>query len=180
MAPIREAVAPLFELVTPIPFVSLQQMFNESAAWGSLAYEKALYLDELSDGAIAVISEHVPKKSSPLSFVPTFTLTGKYCDVREADTAFGGSRSAGFVFNIQAAALVPELHEADRVWVRKFWDAMRPHASGSGSYVNFMSESEEGRVKVSYGAEKYARLARIKAEWDPDNIFHLNANIKPA
>jgi FAD/FMN-containing dehydrogenase len=180
VAPIREAVAPLFELVTPIPFVALQQMFNESAAWGSLAYEKALYLDELSDGAIAVISEHAPKKSSPLSFVPTFTLTGKYCDVREADTAFGGSRSAGFVFNIQAAAPVPELYDADRVWVRKFWDAMRPHASGSGSYVNFMSESEEGRVKVSYGAEKYARLARIKAEWDPDNIFHLNANIKPA
>lgn len=180
VAPIREAVAPLFELVTPIPFVALQQMFNESAAWGTLAYEKALYLDELSDGAIAVIGEHVPKKSSPLSFVPTFPLTGKYCDVREVDTAFGGNRSAGYVFNIQAAAPAPELYEADRVWVRNFWDAMRPHASGSGSYVNFMSESEEGRVKISYGTEKYARLARIKAEWDPDNVFHLNANIKPA
>ena len=48
MAPIRRAVTPLFELVTPIPYVALQQMFNESAVWGSLGYEKALYLDELS------------------------------------------------------------------------------------------------------------------------------------
>ena len=180
VAPIRRAVAPLFELVTPMPFVALQQMFNEMATWGTLGYEKALYLDALSDGAISVISEHVPKKGSPLSFVPTFTLTGKYRDVGEMDTAFGGSRSAGFVFNIEAAAPVRELYEADRAWVRNFWDAMRPHASETGGYVNFMSEYEEDRVKASYGSEKYARLARIKAEWDPDNVFHLNANIKPA
>ena len=180
VAPIREAVPPLFELVTPIPFVALQQMFNDSARWGSFGYEKALYLDELSDGAIAVITEHVPKKSCPLSFVPTFTLDGRYCDIGEADSAFGGPRSAGFVLNIEAATPTRELYEADRVWVRSFWEAMRPHASGSGSYVNFMSESEDDRVKVSYGAEKYARLSRIKAAWDPDNVFHLNANIKPA
>ena len=101
VAPIRKAVTPLFELVTPIPFVALQQMFNESAAWGTLGYEKALYLDELSDAAIAVIGEHVPKKSSPLSFCPTFTLAGAYRTPGDADTAFGGSRSAGYVFNIE-------------------------------------------------------------------------------
>lgn len=180
VAPIRQAVTPLFELVTPLPFVALQQMFNESAPWGSFGYEKALYLGELSDGAIAVIGEHAPKKSSPMSFAPTFALNGRYCEVPEADTAFGGRRSAGFVFNIGATAPGRELYEADRAWVRNFWDAMRPHASGSGSYVNFMSEAEDARVKASYGAEKYARLARIKAEWDPENVFHLNANIKPA
>ena len=76
VAPIRSSLTSLFELVTPIPFVALQQLFNESATWGSLSYEKALYLDELSDAAIAVIAEHVPKKTSPLSFCPTFMLSG--------------------------------------------------------------------------------------------------------
>ena len=180
VAPIRKAVTPLFELVTPIPFVALQQMFNESAAWGTLGYEKALYLDELSDAAIAVIGEHVPKKSSPLSFCPTFTLSGAYRAPGDADTAFGGSRSAGYVFNIEAAAARSRsVYEADRTWVRNFWDAMRPHATGSGGYVNFMVEADEDRVRASYGEAKYQRLARIKAEYDPENVFHLNANIKP-
>lgn len=183
IAPAREGMKPLFEFVTPIPFVALQQMFNASAEWGSLAYEKALYLDTLSDAAVATIGEHAPKKKSPLSFLPTFGLGGKYRAKADADTAFGGSRSAGYVFNI-AAHCPPgaprELYEADRGWVRSFWEAMRPHAAGSGSYVNFMADADEDRVKAAYGPEKYARLARIKKQWDPDNAFHLNVNIKPA
>jgi len=180
VAPIRKAVTPLFELVTPIPYVALQQLFNESALWGTLGYEKALYLDELSDAAIAVIGEHVPKKSSPLSFCPTFTLSGAYRTPGDADTAFGGSRAAGYVFNVEAAAPTTELYEADRTWVRNFWDAMRPHATGSGGYVNFMAEADDDRVRASYGEAKYQRLACIKAEYDPGNVFHRNANIKPA
>jgi FAD/FMN-containing dehydrogenase len=180
VAPIRKALTPLFELVTPIPYLALQQMFNESAAWGSFAYEKALYLDSLSDTAIAVIGEHLPRKTSPLTFLPTFTLDGKYRSVGENDTAFGGSRSAAFVLNIQTASPTRELYEADRAWIRNLWDALRPHARGTGSYVNFLPEGEtEDRIKASYG-DKYARLVRIKSEWDPGNLFHLNANIKPA
>ena len=180
VAPIRQAVTPLFELVTPMPFVALQQMFNDSVLWGTLGYEKALYLDELSDAAIAVIGEHVPKKSSPLSFCPTFSMSGAYRTADDAATAFGGSRSARYVFNIEGAAPNREMYEADRTWVRNFWDAMLPHATGSGGYVNFMVEADQDRVRASYGAGKYQRLARLKAEWDPQNVFHLNANIEPA
>src|SRR4029079_17472842 len=120
-----------------------------------------------------------PKKRSPLSFCPKFTLTGAYKTVSDTDTAFGGSRSASYVFNVEAAASEREVYEADRTWVRNFWEAMRPHATGSGGYVNFMAEADEDRVRSSYGAEKYDRLSRIKGEYDPDNVFHHNANIRP-
>ena len=179
VAPIRSAVTPLFELVTPIPFVALQQMFNGSATWGLHAYEKALMLDELSDAAIDVIGEHVVKKQSPLSFCPTFSMLGAFCTPARGDTAFSGRRTAGYVFNIEGASPTPEGYEAERTWVREFWDAMRPYATGSGSYVNFIAEVDEDRVRASYGAEKYERLARIKATYDPANVFHHNANITP-
>jgi FAD/FMN-containing dehydrogenase len=179
IAPIRDA-DPLFEFVTPLPYTALQQMFDEANGWGTFAYEKALYLDELTDGAIDVFVEYVPKKSSPLSFMPVFRLDGAYRDMSDDETAFGGSRTAGYVFNIAAICPTPELLEADREWARAFWSDLRPHATGAGSYVNFMNEVEEDRIRSAYGADKYDRLARIKAEYDPDNVFHLNPNIKPA
>ena len=83
--------------------------------------------------------------------------------------------------NIAASAPDPDLLATDRTWVRAFWDALQPYASGEGSYVNFIADpGDETRVHASYGAAKYDRLARIKAQYDPDNIFHRNANIKPA
>jgi FAD binding domain/Berberine and berberine like len=170
---------PLFELVTPIPYVELQKMFDEGNAWGMHAYEKAHYLDALTDEVIDIFAEHLPRKASPLSFAPVFPLGGAYARVDDDATAFGGSRSARFAFNIAAICPVPELLPADREWVRTFWEALRPHASGTGSYVNFMAEIEDDRVRAAYGPVKYDRLARIKADYDPENVFHRNANIKP-
>ncbi len=180
IAPIRAGLAPLFEMVTPMPYVALQQMFDGSAPWGILAYEKAVHLDELSDAAIDVIVEHVPRKSSPLSFVPMFMLGGAYARVPEDAVAFGGSRRTRCVVNMAAFAPTPELLAIDTAWVREFWSALVPHAQHIGSYVNFMNEYDEARVIAAYGADKYRRLASIKATYDPDNVFHLNANIKPA
>jgi hypothetical protein len=180
VAPIREALPPLFELVTPIPYIALQQMFNESALWGTFGYEKALYLDDLSDGAIAVIAEHAPKKGTPMSFCPTFSFSGAFARVPDDETAFGGRRSTGFVMNMGGHSPGPDRFDGERTWVRNFWEAMRPHATGSGGYINFQADADDDRVRVSYGPEKYARLAKIKAQYDPDNLFHRNANIKPA
>jgi len=94
-------------------------------------------------------------------------------------TAFGGSRDIRYVVNISATTPDPEAFEAERAWGRAYWSALVPHAAGVGSYVNFMTEYEEDRVRSAYGA-KYDRLQRINAAYDPANLLHLNADILPA
>jgi hypothetical protein len=154
-------------------------MFDASAPWGLHSYEKAVYVDDLTDGVIDAIVEHQAKKVSPLSFVPIFNFGGAFRRMDEEATAFGGSRDTGYVINISATTPSPDEFDAERSWVRAYWSALLPHATGSGGYVNFMTEYDEDRVRNSYGP-KYGRLQDIKAAFDPDNVFHLNPNIKPA
>jgi FAD/FMN-containing dehydrogenase len=180
VASVRQALPPLFEFVTEIPYQAVQRMLDESAPWGAHVYSKSMYLDELSDEAIDVLAQRLPGKTSPMSLLPIFPLGGAFADVGDDDTAFGGSRSARFAFSMDAVALDAETLAADREWVRSLWEALRPFAATSGSYVNFMAEHDEDRVRAAYGPAKYERLARIKKQYDPGNVLHLNANIQPA
>ncbi len=179
IAPLR-AAGPLFELVTPIPYVELQKMLDDAAPWGILGYEKALYVDGMTDDIVGVITEKAPLKNSPMSICPIFSLGGAFCDTDEDDTAFGGSRTPKWVVNIAGVTDDPEVLVAEKAWVRDFWQALTPHSRESAGYVNFMNEYEEDRVRAAYGPAKYDRLARVKATYDPDNVFHHNQNIKPA
>jgi FAD/FMN-containing dehydrogenase len=180
-ADIRRRLPPLFDLVTPMPYAGLQQLLDEANAWGSHAYEKGTYIAELSDDVIDVLVAHVPRKSSPMSLLLMYRLDGAYSTVADDVTAFSGGRSPRFgVFIVgvapDAAGLIPE-HR----WVSNLWEALRPHAVGTGDgYVNGATDYATDRVRGSYGPRKYERLARIKARYDPDNLFHVNANIVPA
>jgi FAD/FMN-containing dehydrogenase len=178
VAPVREALPPLFELVTPMPYTVLQQMINDLGPFGRHYYSKGLFLDDLTDDAIDVLAEHLPRKSSPITILPIMATGGAFHEVGDDDTALAGPRSARFNIGMDAAAPTAELLAADREWVRSLWDALRPFATDGGGYVNFQSEVGNDRVQAAYGA-KYERLARIKAEYDPGNVLHLNANIKP-
>ena len=51
--------------------------------------------------------------------------------------------------------------------------------SVEGRYVNDVVETDEGLARSIYGAAKYDRLVALKREWDPDNVFRLNQNIRP-
>ncbi|MGH6653612.1 MAG: FAD-binding oxidoreductase [Actinocrinis sp.] len=178
--PVRAALPPLFDFVSPLPYTALQSMLDDAAPPGILAYERALYLDELTDEVIAVITRYAAQKSSPMSFSPIFRLDGAFAEVDDAATAFGGARRPGYVVNLAAIAPAADLLAADTAWVRSYWAALLPHARGAGSYVNFMVEPDQERVLAAYGPEKYRRLAKIKAEYDPQNVFRHNANIAPA
>ena len=177
---IRSAVPPLFEFITPIPYTGLQQILDEAAPWGILAYEKSLYLDALSPEVISTITAQMPRKQSPMSLLLAFPMGGAFCQVPDEATAFGGSRAPGVIVNAAAIAPEPGLLAADRDWARQVWKDLLPYAPGTGSYVNFMNDYEADRVRASYGPAKYQRLAQVKAAYDPGNVFHRNPNINPA
>jgi FAD/FMN-containing dehydrogenase len=179
VAPIREALPPLFEFLVPVPYAGLQRMLDGAAPWGLRGYEKALDLGDFSNDVIAVLTANAAEKTAPLSFMPIFPLSGAFSTVGEDDTAFGGARTPHYGCNITALAPDAETFALDRDWVRRTWEALRPMASNRGGYVNFMADTDRDRVRESYGSVKYAKLARIKAAYDPCNVFHRNANITP-
>ncbi|WP_043718751.1 FAD-binding oxidoreductase [Nocardia asiatica] len=179
VAPIRDAMPPLFEFLSPMPYTELQRMLDAAAPWGNHGYEKALDLDDFSNDIIAVLSANAAEKTAPLSFMPIFPLNGAFSTVGESDTAFGGARTPHYGCNITAITPDAETLALDREWVRRTWEALLPMASNRGGYVNFMADAEHDRVRESYGGAKYAKLAEIKSRYDPGNVFHRNANIVP-
>ena len=116
-----------------------------------------------------------------MSIMPVFPMGGAYHDVADDDTAFGGSRASKWLVNIAASAPDPDLLATDRAWVRAFWEALQPHASGSGSYVNFIADTgDDDRVCARRTARRSTTGSRAsRRQYDPDNVFHRNANIKP-
>jgi FAD/FMN-containing dehydrogenase len=177
---LREGLPPLWEFVTPMPYVALQELLDEANAWGQYDYDKGEYLEELTDEVIDIITEHMPRKQSPGSVMLMYRLDQAYSAVADGATAFSGGRSPRYAYFIIAICPTPELLVADRPWVRAFYDALLPHASSGGTYVNALSDGvDETRVRSAYGS-KYERLAQIKQTYDPQNVFQRNANIRPA
>lgn len=116
-----------------------------------------------------------------MSVLLFYRLDGAYCQAGDDQTAFSGGRSLRC--GVFIAGLAPDagLLDADRGWGRDMWEALRPYAIGSGDgYINGITDFSDDRVRHSYGPAKYERLARIKTQYDPGNLFHLNANIRPA
>ena len=130
---------------------------------------------------IDVLTTHIPRKTSPMSLVLMYRLDGAYSEVDDDATAFSGGRSPRLgVFIVGVAPDAAGLN-AEQRWVGDLWAALRAHAIGGGDgYVNGTSDYQGDRVRGSYGPRKYERLARIKARYDPDNLFHVNANVVPA
>ena len=87
-------------------------------------------------------------------------------------------RNARFAQVIVGVDPDPANAGALRDWTVGYWDALHPYSMG-GAYTNFLMDEGADRVRASYGGN-YARLARIKAKYDPANLFHVNQNIQPS
>ncbi|MBZ6496611.1 FAD-binding oxidoreductase [Natrinema longum] len=174
--PAREVAEPLFEHIGPMPYPALQTMFDDLYPPGDHHYWKGDFVHELTDDAIA---EHrrfseVPTTKSSMHLYP---IDGAVHNVAEDETAWS-MRDATWSMVIVGVDPDPTATESITEWVRDYWEAVHPHTAG-GSYVNFMMEEGDDRIRATYG-DNYERLQEVKAKYDPDNFFAVNQNIEPA
>jgi FAD/FMN-containing dehydrogenase len=177
LRPLKEFGPPAMDMMGPMPYVALQSMLDEGFIPGRLNYWKADFVRELSDELIETIADHSSRTPSPLTGVMIIPVSGKASRVASDATAFP-HRKARCQVGIYSAWEDPAATEANISWTRDFWHALRPFAAGS-VYVNDLDTDDgEDRLSAAYGSS-YKRLADLKAKYDPENLFRLNANIRP-
>ena len=176
-APIRAVGAPAIDIAGPIPWPVLQQLFDGLYPAGLQWYWKADFFTDLSDEAIALHTKYAEQLPTPHSTMHIYPVNGAAHSVGKRDTAFS-YRDANFAEVIVGVDPDPANNERMIAWARNYWLALHPHSAGGG-YINMMMGEEPEQIRASY-RDNYDRLAQIKARYDPENLFRVNQNIKPA
>lgn len=174
--PIRQFKKPVLEMLGPMPVPVMQGMFDALYPPGLQWYWKGDYVNELTDEAIELHLKYGEALPSMLSTMHLYPIDGAAARVSNEATAWG-YRDATWAMVIAGVDPDPANKDAITNWARDYWQELHPHSAG-GSYINFMMEEGEDRVKATYG-DNYPRLAAIKAKYDPDNLFRVNQNIRP-
>ncbi len=177
MQPIRKAGPIAAELLTPMPFPALNSAFDGLVPAGLQHYWKASFASDVTDGAVTAHLQHGPKVPVVNSTAHIYPINGACNRVASDATAFA-YRDARFATVIAGMWPDPMANAKNIKWVKDYYAALQPHSS-PGGYVNFMAEDDQGRVRENYKGN-YDRLASIKRKYDPENLFHINQNIKPA
>ncbi|HTJ92646.1 MAG TPA: FAD-binding oxidoreductase [Pararobbsia sp.] len=177
IAPLRHLGTPLGEHLGPMPFVAWQKAFDPLLAPGARNYWKSHNFTTLPDALIDTILRFAAKPPSPHCEVFIGSLGAQINRIAIDATPYA-SRDARFIVNIHGRWTDVSDDATCIGWSRELFSAMTPFATG-GVYVNFMTAEEDARVSAAYGPN-YARLAKIKTQYDPRNLFRSNQNIKPA
>jgi FAD/FMN-containing dehydrogenase len=176
---LRELATPLLDMSGRTEYLEFQRSLDPYFPAGARRYWKALYLDGFSDAAIDLTVDRSLRRPSPETLVIIRHCGGAIARVGAEETAFG-DRSSEWMLSIDSTWQEPADDAVNVAYTREFYDASLPYSDGK-TYFNFPGLLEEGdaAVRSSYGSN-HARLARIKAEYDPENVFRLNQNIRPA
>jgi FAD/FMN-containing dehydrogenase len=180
LAPIREMMQPMMDMVAPMPYVALQSMLDGGGPKGIRGYMKAEFMEEMTDAAIEKLVAHGGTRPTPTTQLLLEPMGGAISKLEEGDTAIG-RRDVQWCYHALAMWMEPgaEAEQAHRDWARKLADDLEPETT-DGVYLNYMSDIGDERVRKTYGPEKYAKLVALKDKYDPANMFHLNGNIKPS
>jgi FAD/FMN-containing dehydrogenase len=178
VAPLQALGKPIADIIGPMPFAGWQTAFDPLLTPGSRNYWKSHDFLKLDDGLIDALLAAIQTLPTGECEVFLGHLGGAVNQVPAAQTAYP-HRNVEYIVNVHTRWQAPADDSRCIAWARGLFDAMTPFATG-GVYVNFMPEDETQRVRAgAYGAN-FDRLARLKARYDPKNLFSMNQNIKPS
>ena len=177
IAPLRALATPVADTVGPIPYPDIYRYTDhQSAPHG--ASIRMMFAHELSDAVLDASLEAMRRATSPYSLVHFRGLGGAMARVDPNETAFA-HRDKPYFYSIIGVWLdAAEDVAVHTGWTESLWEQGRHECSGV--YVNFLEEEGADRVREAYPAVTYARLAKIKRHYDPENLFRFNQNVPPA
>lgn len=170
------SLRPLHDGIEPRSYLAVQTANDEAMAWGKRFYMKGGFLADLPEGAIDACADQAAEQPGGCA-ISLWTQGGAVARVPEDAMAFTGRQSA-FWLGAEAFWTDPAADQAHVAWGRRTMDALTPFTA-AGKYVNDVVESGEDIVRSIYGEAKYERLVSLKRQWDPENVFRLNQNVRP-
>jgi hypothetical protein len=179
VAPVKRFGSPVMDVIGPMPYTAVNMLFDAGFPRGALNYWKSNFLAALPDAAIDTMIERFAAAPSPMSALLLEHFHGAATRVGPTETAFP-HRTVGYNFLTVAEWLDASATAVNVAWARDAYAAMAPHFR-TGRYVNYLNADEvveTSAVSAAFG-ENGKRLREVKRWYDPDNVFHLNQNIKP-
>jgi FAD/FMN-containing dehydrogenase len=176
LEPFKAWGSPLVVEVGPMPYPVMNTLLDEGYPTGSLSYWLSSFTglpDELIDIAVGQFAS-VP---SPMTAILFEHFHGAVTRVPVTETAVP-HREEGWNMLIPSTWTDPADTDANIAWTRETFAAMKPHF-GTGRWLNYLGDDQkEDAIRAAYGPN-YDRLVKVKRQYDPDNVFHLNHNIVP-
>jgi FAD/FMN-containing dehydrogenase len=172
--PLRQFGPPVADMVQPMPYAAMQSMFDQSFPPGRYSYWKSSFLNRLDNRVIDALVDGFADAGSPYSSILIEHLGGAVTRVGKDASAFS-HRDAPF--NCVIMPMWTEATETEKHvrWADSVWQGIQ-HASTGGVYVNYLGNEPDDRVRAAYG-QSYPRLAELKRQYDPGNLFRFNQNI---
>jgi FAD/FMN-containing dehydrogenase len=180
MQPLREQGELVTDFSGQMSYCDVQTLFDTIIPFGQhRCYWKCHYLEDLPDEMIDQAIANAAEAPSNNTLSSLWNFGGATAAVPAEETALG-DRSMGWMYSIDSIWNKAEEDEANITWTRSVWEKARKFSHDGRVYLNFAGHGEDGEalVKDAYG-KNYARLAEIKAKYDPGNLFRFNQNIMP-
>ena len=175
IAPFRRLATPLADMVKPMPYAGMYP--PEDPNMHPSAIGRTMFVDSIDRAAAETILDFLSKSDAAVRVAQLRVLGGAVARVPSDATAYA-HRSKPMLVNVAAFYNGPADRLVRQAWVTEFARAIQPN--DRSAYVGFLNDEGDARVRDAYPGATWDRLTRVKATYDPENLFRLNQNISPA